>query len=284
MPSSLTLHRTDDVDAFRAHVDPFLRAREAEHALLLGILTGLQAGRRFAGPPLLLAVEDAAGVRAVALRTPPFKLVLSLADDEAVRALADGLAEVELPGVNGARGPAEAFAGSYAPVRGLRAREVMALGLYRLDEVIAPPTPAGAFRWLEPRDREPVRTFLDSFHREAHAAAAVAPDAAIDEALRGEVRGMAVWETGGTVVSLAGWTRAHPGSDRIGLVYTPPEQRGRGYASALVAELSQRRLDAGARFCTLYTDLANPTSNAIYGRIGYRRLLDAVELAFEPGG
>ena len=58
-------------------------------------------------------------------------------------------------------------------------------------------------------------------------------------------------------------------------MYTPPELRGRGYATALTAELSQRLLDGrlfegGRRFCFLYTDLANPTSNAIYERIGYR--------------
>lgn len=57
MTRFMTIRRFDDVDAFRTRVDPFLRAREAEHALLLGILTGLQAGRRFANPPLLVAVE-----------------------------------------------------------------------------------------------------------------------------------------------------------------------------------------------------------------------------------
>ncbi|MEO2005035.1 MAG: GNAT family N-acetyltransferase [Candidatus Poribacteria bacterium] len=50
-----------------------------------------------------------------------------------------------------------------------------------------------------------------------------------------------------------------------------PELRGRGYASALVAKLSQHMLDSGFSFCVLYTDLANPRSNAIYEKIGYTR-------------
>ena len=70
------------------------------------------------------------------------------------------------------------------------------------------------------------------------------------------------------------------GMVRIGPVYTPPERRGRGYASAATAALSQRLLDAGAEEVLLYTDLANPVSNSIYQRIGYRPVEDRVVLAF----
>ena len=71
-----------------------------------------------------------------------------------------------------------------------------------------------------------------------------------------------------------------PNGTRIGCVYTPPALRGRGYASALVAELSQRLLDAGRRYCFLYTDLANPTPNVMYHRIGYRPVCDVVDVNF----
>jgi hypothetical protein len=63
-------------------------------------------------------------------------------------------------------------------------------------------------------------------------------------------------------------------------VYTPPELRGNGYATALTAEVSQRLLDGGRTFCFLYTDAANPTSNAIYERIGYRKVCEAAAIAF----
>ena len=76
-----------------------------------------------------------------------------------------------------------------------------------------------------------------------------------------------------------------PNGIRIGPVYTPPEQRGNGYATALVAEQSAWLLAGGRRFCFLYTDLANPTSNAIYERIGYERVADAAAYIFgrSPG-
>ncbi|MBA3875975.1 MAG: hypothetical protein C0498_03420 [Anaerolinea sp.] len=63
-------------------------------------------------------------------------------------------------------------------------------------------------------------------------------------------------------------------------VYTPPRHRGRGFASNLVAEVSQAQLDAGRRFVVLFTDLANPTSNAIYQEIGYQPVIDVDTFAF----
>ena len=91
-----------------------------------------------------------------------------------------------------------------------------------------------------------------------------------------------LWEDGGEAVSVSGWGGPTPNGIRIGPVYTPPALRGRGYATALVAELSQALLDEGRSFCFLFTDLANPTSNAIYERIGYVRVCESAMVAFEP--
>ncbi|OZU86959.1 GNAT family N-acetyltransferase, partial [Virgibacillus indicus] len=43
----------------------------------------------------------------------------------------------------------------------------------------------------------------------------------------------------------------------------------KGYATSTVAHLSQKILDEGFQFCSLYTDSTNPTSNSIYKKIGY---------------
>jgi predicted GNAT family acetyltransferase len=83
-------------------------------------------------------------------------------------------------------------------------------------------------------------------------------------------------------VSMAGWAGRTPNGVRVNFVYTPPECRGRGYASACVAALSQHLLDSGRKFCCLFTDLANPTSNKIYQAIGYRRVCDFRYVRFEP--
>ena len=88
-----------------------------------------------------------------------------------------------------------------------------------------------------------------------------------------------IWDDGGPV-SLAGYGGTTPSGSRIGPVYTPPEHRGRGYGSAVTAAVTRDRLAAGRRFCFLYTDLSNPTSNKIYEAIGYRRVCESLEIAF----
>jgi predicted GNAT family acetyltransferase len=83
---------------------------------------------------------------------------------------------------------------------------------------------------------------------------------------------------------MAARTRPTPRGESISYVYTPPEHRRRGYATAVVARLSQEILDEGKQFCSLYTDLSNATSNSIYRKIGYRPIADVIEMHFEDGG
>ena len=82
-----------------------------------------------------------------------------------------------------------------------------------------------------------------------------------------------LWLDGDTV-SLTAFGGATPNGIRLGPVYTPPDKRGRGYASALVADVTASLLAGGRRFCFLFTDLANPTSNSIYQQVGYRPVTD----------
>ena len=89
-----------------------------------------------------------------------------------------------------------------------------------------------------------------------------------------------LWEDAGEAVALAGTTGPTPRGIRIGPVYTPPDRRGHGYASNLVAEVSQRQLASGRSFCFLFTDLANPTSNHIYQTIGYVPVVDVDQYHF----
>jgi GNAT superfamily N-acetyltransferase len=78
-------------------------------------------------------------------------------------------------------------------------------------------------------------------------------------------------------------TRAVGRMVRIGPVCTPPPLRGRGYAGGATAAVSQAALDTGATQVVLYTDLANPTSNALYERLGYRPVENRIVLSLELG-
>ena len=97
-------------------------------------------------------------------------------------------------------------------------------------------------------------------------------------------RGYTLWERDGQPVSLAGLTRQVAGQVRVGPVYTPPGHRGRGYGGAVTWTVSQAARDAGAGQVLLFTDLANPTSNALYQRLGYQPVADRLVLAFGKEG
>jgi predicted GNAT family acetyltransferase len=155
--------------------------------------------------------------------------------------------------------------------------------LYRLGELAWPdPAPDGEPRVAAAADAPLLADWFTAFAREVHDQG--------EEDHRADVRdklgygGISFWQAGGRPVSMAAVTRQVAGMIRIGPVYTPPEFRGRGYASAVTAELSLRAREAGAAEVLLYTDLDNPVSNSIYQRIGYRGVEDRVVLAFSAPG
>ena len=284
----LRVQRPGTLDDFETAASAFLAEREAEHNLLLGICTAIRTTPEvFADdPPRFATVHDASGRIALAsLRTPPFNQVLSEATDlEAVDALVDALATEPLPGVLGPRQAAARFVERWADVSGRAARLAVAERIFRLDRVVPPARPAtGGWRLAEPRDRQLIADWLLAFGAEAMPGESPPPDplAVADRWISGRNRQVYLWEDEGRVVSLVGAGGRTPNGIRIGPVYTPPEDRARGYATSLTAAVSQDQLDRGRRFCFLFTDLANPTSNRIYQEIGYRPVADVDQYRFE---
>lgn len=268
---------------------PFLLQHEAANNLPLGILADLQHedGLYRDVDPLLAAVLEDDEVQVVALRTH-LNLVLSHAlDAAAVDVLVGGLraAGTELPGVTGPADLARRFARRWVP--GSESEIHMQMRVFEADAMEAPPHTSGRFRPVEPSDRELLFSWMGAFQREA---LEDEPDEDrmqrwFEQVLqRTAARGAAVWEVDGRPVSMATYGRPTPNGISIGGVYTPPESRGHGYATACVAELTRRLLDGGRTFCFLFTDLANPTSNAIYQRIGYRPIGDFEDHRFTDGG
>jgi len=182
--------------------------------------------------------------------------------------------------VNGARPEADWFADAWRPGTGCTLRTAMQLRLHALTCVDRVPAPDGRMRSATTADEPVLRGWMAAFAREAGIQGGDEQHAATIRARASEPLGLVVWEDGSRPAAFAGSTWTSPAIARVGPVYTPPEMRRRGYAMALVAAFAQALLDTGARRCLLYTDLANPTSNAIYGGIGYRPQLDAVEIDF----
>ena len=257
-----------------------LVAREPEALSVLASVTeGLVADpRRYDGPRWWAGTVADGEVVAAFMHTPPHPLHIAVATVEGARALAALLAAEGdlLPGVGGLRGPAEAFADEWVSRTGATARVAMEVG--RFDLPVRPRVPyrvPGEFRTATAADTAVVAEWHQQFYE-----AIEGPGARATSLGRHLAAGLVgLWAHDSRPVSMAYASPASGGVTRISGVWTPPELRGRGYATAVVAALSTARQDAGDA-CMLFTDLANPTSNAIYQAIGYRRVGDNVNIAF----
>jgi len=270
----LSIVRIDDPESFSGRVGPFLNADEAEHNLPLGLLGRLIDEPRLYGfDPVFVVAEDAGRVVGCLLRTTPYGVVLSRFDSlEAVDLVAEEVLSMH-PGLPGAVGPHDVvarFTTTWAELTGAQARIGIRQGVHAASVVEELPHAPGRMRAAHPGDIPTVLDWLDRFAEEALGEAPHREEAEATYRRREADPDGAwlLWDDDGPV-SLAAYGNPTPTGTRVGPVYTPPEHRGLGYATSLVADLTAERLSAGLAFCFLFTDLANPTSNAIYARIGY---------------
>lgn len=259
-------HLTDSVDEFLTGAGDFLRARPVENTVLLTVTDTIQ--RR--GPHVYGDRTPMFGWRAdgAFVWTPPRAAVLSDMPPDAVADLAARLAGADLPGVD---------APDRVAIEWPRRGDVTARRrLYRLDK-LAPPDPPAPGAGRIAGDRDLLINWMTAFQRELGEDPAGAADFVDDKLAYG---GMLLWENDGRPVSMAGTTRPAAGMVRVQAVYTPREHRAHGYAGAATTAVTQRALDAGATDVVLFTDLDNPTSNALYQRLGYTPVEDRRTVEF----
>jgi uncharacterized protein len=283
MASTPEVERIDDAARFLAFASPLLLSDEARHNLILGLADTIRGSPQVYPDHTFWLVHDAEVVIGAALRTPPHNLLIARPRvDAALTALADHIGET-LPGVQGAVPEVDAFAAAWRERRRAKSRVVFEQAIYALREVAEVPRAEGACRSAASDDYSLIVSWVRAFTSEASSEPSPAPDAErqVRRRLESPAAGFRLWQHRGRPVSLCGFSGRTPHGIRIGPVYTPPEYRGRGFATSLVADASAELLAAGYAFCFLFTDLANKTSNAIYQRIGYERVCESRQLAFE---
>jgi len=276
---------TGDVGAFLAAAGGFLRANAVQNTIMLSVADALQsrgpAAFGDAAPLCGWWTEPDGAVSAALLQTPPYPILLTVLPPGAAAALAAELAGRghHPPGVNAAPGPAAEFAAAWKERTGQTSQVGMRMGLYALGRLLPPdPAPPGQARTALEADRDLLLAWLDAFHDEAGPIGPRESQQVVDARLG--FGGLAFWEHAGTPVALAGRSKPAAGLARIGPVYTPPGHRGRGFGGAVTAAVTQAALDGGAEGAVLFTDLANPTSNTLYQRLGFTRVTDQIVLTF----
>ncbi len=295
--SATTFHcqRHATATPFLAAMQAQLEANEARNGLMLGLALLVERDPNHYGDDPYLATlhpvaERAAAPVVAALMTPPHGIVLYCEAtepaliDAALQPLIENL-HVEgwaVPTVHGPAAAAARFADHWSALTGEPHTLAVALRAFELRRVNHPRYSRGDLRPATRADQALAVQWFCAFEEEALAAEAAAERRThLEKSVAQKIAdGHLFFWVDGQPVSMAGLTRPTAHGISIGPVYTPPEQRGRGYATAAVARLSQQMLDAGKEFCALFTDLANPTSNHIYQQIGYRALGDFVQYRF----
>ncbi len=279
---SLTTYQS--ADAFLRETQGVLEEREAENNLMLGLcLKMARSSDEIEPAPYFATVKQNDDLLVAAIMTPPHKLIVHSDTDARVEIfellatdlLAKGL---PVPGVIGRSAVASAFVKAWEEITGKSAIQGMSQRIYRLIEVNLSQTPSGSFRAATTDDLALLAQWTLAFH---HEAVPNDPLSDVQGATRRRIahKEIFVWEDAGPV-SVAAMSRPTTNGVSVNLVYTPPEYRGRGYATACVASLSRHLLDSGFSFCTLFANLANPTSNHVYKKIGYRPICDFAEWRF----
>ncbi len=272
---------TNDVEVYAKRVWRLLAARPTDNTIALTVIETVRAGRRWSGEAMVFGWYDDGRVSGAVSLTPPFELLLAVVPDGSVEELAAELhaREVCVPGVHGDAKVVDRFTAAWTAGTALQAATTMHLQLYTLT-ALRPPTPplTGRARRAGGDDFDIAVHWFTAFHSET-GGHAINFEPMVHTAIENGLLWM--WEDlTGSVVSLAGRQATVAGVARIAPVYTPPKNRRRGYGAAVTAACTSDALRCGAQHVVLFTDLANPTSNRIYQRIGYCPVSDRTIVKF----
>ncbi len=265
---------TNDPSEVLSRAGRFLASDPVRHNVILTLLHG-RVGHPEPGRYWVVRPEEPAGV---VFQSPlDFPATVTPMSDDAVVAAVDAIvgAGVLLPGVSGEASTAARFAGHWTERTGSAAGSIVGQRIYEVRDVRPPDGVPGTVRQAGASDRDVVVEWVRGFH-----VAVGEKGGDVDELVdrRLPAGRFWLWEDR-QAVSMAALSEPFADVVRVQAVYTPPEHRRHGYASACVAELSSSALADGHR-CILYTDLGNPTSNSIYREIGYGAVSEGLSYSF----
>lgn len=284
--SKVMVVQDNNAQDFLKHAGELLYAYESVNSLMLGLSEDLLTRTSLLSnePPWFLRVVDGNGkTLTAALRTPPVNLILTYADDAQLNELAEYVYKLnpELPGLTGPLAQVEKFSEIWNSLTGKKAHVGMASRIYQAEKMEVPEEVAGSLRPFRDDEFELALRWMKEFGAEA-----TPNETRTEEVWRASVERVLskkfayMWTVDEKPVAMCFANRPTKNTITVSAVYTPKQFRRKGYASALTARLSEKMLTE-KRYCVLYTDLANPTSNKIYQNIGYREVADSKYVIFK---
>lgn len=276
----MELEYYSEISSFYNAAKPFFLTYEAETEMMLSTcLAGLGGTPSKGNPPLLCLVREEGEIQLAAMMHPPYPLML-FGNERALPALIEWLIREDwgLSRVTAPKPLAAAFAQLWQDVTGHTHRVSKGMKLHRLQQFASFKPSEGKLRLATSQDIELVGSWLYEFSSESLSLMTLKEAV---ETVRNKIseKKVFMWDAG-RPVSMAGINRTTLNGVTLDMVYTPPEHRKKGFAKSCVAGLSQKFIQSGKAFCTIYTDETNASSHKIYREIGYEEIHQLSELAF----
>ncbi|MDP8202334.1 MAG: GNAT family N-acetyltransferase [Candidatus Tenebribacter burtonii] len=280
----MELKRFEDINEFLEISEPVLIENEVENNLILGIVLYIQRDPTQYKEKYLAVMQEGKQIKAVSVCTPPHKILfwgknenceneIDLLVNDAVKSHLDTM------GILASPYHALQIAKKWQMKTGRTFKLGMSERIYKLEKVIFPEQPSGLMRLATLEDLHLICQWMEEFREEA------VPNDPLNDfsefaTKKIENKDLVIWDDK-KAVALASKARNTINGTCINLVYTPKKFRRNGYATALVAHLSQKLLNDGWKFVILFTDLSNPTSNSIYQKVGFKPICDFQEYIFK---
>lgn len=280
-----TLTIVNNPRTFLEKTENMLLSNESQNNLMLGLLYKALTTTNLKGY-FFAYVENENKIQIAFLKTPNKNLIMSShipITEEALYTVITQLLQLDdfsIPGIIGERKLATSFAKVWKVKTGIELIADMEQLIYQLDEVNEATIGPEEMRLANEKDTELISDWIYEFSLITPEHLSI-EDSKIKAVEFINEKTVYLLVDGGSIVSMAKESRPTKNGVVVTLVYTPKEYRKRGYATSLVARLSRHLLAEGYQFCSLYTDLANPTSNHIYSEIGYKPISESIMYSFK---
>jgi hypothetical protein len=268
-------------DEFRRIAEPLYRGDPVANTIELTLL----AGAVLPADTFLMSIWDDGTAVGAVLQTPSYPLACNGIPPSSMNPVVEELVDLrpDLVAVRGTRSSAIAFADAWHAKTGRDTAIGTEERLYRLGTLNAPAGVAGSPRGAGDGDHDLLARWVQHFFEDAFGQTR---DGVGEEFVDGSDREghrFVLWDVDGTPVSMAMLRVPAAGVSRIGPVFTPRDQRANGYGAAVTAAAAQLAHTSGTPDVVLFADLANPTSNGVYQRIGFEGVDDSVRIDFGTG-
>ncbi|WP_315948909.1 GNAT family N-acetyltransferase [Paenibacillus violae] len=269
--------------AFKKEVSSFLEQDEAANNLLLGVLQSLS--EQDATPLLMAALWKNDDLGLVLFQTHPKQIILSkptALSSQDIHELGQKLVQTvqPIPGFIGEKKITTELALYVSQALGTHAKIHMEQTIYKLEKVKNTLQTNGKLRRVIASDHAVIKEWIYQFCQETNQPLSL-DEASIKATFLINKGNLVAWEVNEELVSMASATRPTQHNITISYVYTPSNQRKKGYASDCVSDFTQRLLDRGYQTTSLYADQSNPTSNYVYRQIGYEPIMDSIVIQFQ---